>query len=144
MILCKRHDSTITNCASLLSLPHDFNCTKSCCSWGAVNLTSTSSTIIGNCSTNFNVPVRIDYARVPCGIVRYVVTEHNVESTPGLNSLRPEPKNYRKRKRDETAWRFLCYSILTLCFLMSLSVRIFEETPCKILTTSGDLVQLNS
>ena len=35
--------------------------------------------------------------------LKYVVVEHNVESTPGLNSLRPEPKEYRKRKRDETA-----------------------------------------
>ena len=67
-----------------ISLPHDFNCTKSCCSWGAINLTSTSSTIIGNCSTRVNAPVRIDDARVPCRIVKYVVTEHNV---PGLNSL---------------------------------------------------------
>ena len=102
-ILRKRHDSTITNCVSLLSLPHDFNCTKSCCSWDTVNLTSTSSTTIGNCSTRVNAPVRIDGARVPCGIVKYVVTEHNVKSIPGLNSLRLEPKNYGKRKRDETA-----------------------------------------
>ena len=36
----------------------------------------------------------------------YVVTEHNVESIPGLNSLRLEPKNYGKRKRDETALDF--------------------------------------
>ena len=39
----------------------------------------------------------------PVDRLKYVIIEHNVESTPGLNSLRPEPKKYRKRKRDETA-----------------------------------------
>ena len=32
----------------------------------------------------------------PLERLRYIVQEHNVESTPGLNSLRPAP---RKRKR---------------------------------------------
>ena len=47
-----------------------------------------------------------------------MVTEHNVKSIPGLNSLRLEPKNYGKRKRDETAWDFysrqLIHQILSL------------------------------
>ena len=42
--------------------------------------------------------------------LKYVLVEHNVESTPGLNSLRPEPNKYRKRKRDETAWN-ICTAV---------------------------------
>ena len=39
----------------------------------------------------------------PVDRLKYVVVEHSVESMPVLNNLRPEPKKYRKRKRDETA-----------------------------------------
>ena len=47
-------DSTTMNYASLESVPHDFNCTRSCCSWSEVNFTLTSSTIIGSCFTRLS------------------------------------------------------------------------------------------
>ena len=54
----------------------------------------------------------------PVDRLKYVIIEHNVESTPGLNSLKPEPKKYRERKRDETAWYvyavLLCYGVLII------------------------------
>jgi len=37
----------------------------------------------------------------PLHRLRYVFNEHNVESTPGLNTLRPEHGKYRKHPRDE-------------------------------------------
>jgi len=39
----------------------------------------------------------------PLDRLRYVFNEHNVESTPGLNTLRLEPRNYRKPPRDDTS-----------------------------------------
>lgn len=65
--------STMMNWASLLSLPHAFNCTRSCCSWGPLNFTSISNTIIGSCwpdrvATHFSAPVRTEEAIVPCGM----------------------------------------------------------------------------
>ena len=60
-------DSTMMNCANLESVPHDFNCTRSCCSWSEVNFMSTSSTIIGSCFTCLSAPVRIEEDRIPRG-----------------------------------------------------------------------------
>ncbi len=37
----------------------------------------------------------------PLDKLKYVVKEHNVESTPGLNNLKPAPRVYRKRPREE-------------------------------------------
>ena len=61
-------DNTMMNCASLVSLPHAFNCTRSCCSWDTVNFPSSSSTTIGSCFSCLSAPVRIDEAKVPCGM----------------------------------------------------------------------------
>ena len=37
----------------------------------------------------------------PLDKLKYVVNEHNVETTPRLNSLRPAARTYRKRPRDD-------------------------------------------
>ncbi len=34
----------------------------------------------------------------PVDRLKYVVNEHNIESAPGLNSLRPAARSYRKRR----------------------------------------------
>ena len=34
--------------------------------------------------------------------LKYVVNEHNVETTPRLNSLRPAARTCRKRPRDDS------------------------------------------
>ena len=37
----------------------------------------------------------------PLDKLRYIVNEHNIETTPGLNCLRPTAKVYKKRPRDD-------------------------------------------
>ena len=37
----------------------------------------------------------------PLQRLQYVVQEYNVESTPGLNSMKPEPRKYRKHSRED-------------------------------------------
>ena len=37
----------------------------------------------------------------PLQRLQYVAQEYNVESTPGLNSMKPEPHKYRKRSRED-------------------------------------------
>ena len=37
----------------------------------------------------------------PLDRLKYIVVEQNLESAPTLNSVKPKPKLYRKRKRED-------------------------------------------
>ena len=37
----------------------------------------------------------------PLEKLKYIVMEHNVETTPGINCLRPAPRKYKNRPREE-------------------------------------------
>ena len=39
----------------------------------------------------------------PLERLKYVIKEHNIESSPGLNNLRPAPRKYGKRPRDDSS-----------------------------------------
>ena len=37
----------------------------------------------------------------PLEKLKYIVMEHNMETTPGINRLRPAPRKYKNRPREE-------------------------------------------